>query len=538
MYGTRADAGDGPGPLSIKKRPEVGVRFACITTWPTEAKGPVVLKSLPGDPDEVALLEAARTRRATIWAEFELVGERSALSWFDPTLEPWDEDPKPAVRWKDVGAILRLLGVDPPATGNHAPASLTLSALELVYTLGIRRAQAELGTAAAAVTLLPAVGFEEPGKNQAAWMNRVGIAAVENLVFTLRLPADPWPPGDDADPPPQRPTLRVMGRFIPASGQPKATELATGIALYQAATCGAIITREKDELQKVENTLLAATLPSSEQPSRDRIESERLAEGYRKTFGLGERGEMLEHELARLCARFDDVSEATELSRAMVAEALATARAFRSDLRQRIDCIASMVATQQFALADEQQSKTDKFHRRATVVGSAVLVPALVAAVFGANVALPGEKEEGGLAAMIFLMVALGAGTWWGISSLDEPEARLTRRPWKVKYAHVHAGFVLAIASLVFGIAALTPPADEKMSGPQALGAITGVALVAMGLAATVWCRLNRVHRPPEWWTRKPLAATVTRVGAWAAPVAVAVGAVLSVLLFHESLPL
>ena len=520
--------------------PEVGVRFVCLTTWPSEARTPVTLTGLPGSEDEEAQLADALALGSTTWCEFEFVGSREALRWFEPALEPWDGQRRPVVRWRDVHPVLDLLGIKAPDLGGTSSVSEALAVLPLVYTLGVRRARSELKSHAAAVELFPAMGFQRPNRARSAWTNRVCVAAVDRFVFTARLPSRLWPPGSEADEDEvPSATLVVKERFVPTGGRPTPAELAQGIAIYQAATCGTIVTREQQRLREIEALLLELMLHSEQEADekKETLSPAKLGGSYRELFELSERGEHLEHEVARLCARFDDPGASDEAAgvRRMFEEALRKVHAFQTDIRQRTDCIAGMVATQQFALAEQSQEATDKFQKRATIVGSAVLVPALVAAVFGANVALPGEEQEGGLVAMLFLMIALGAGTWWGIFSLDHKNARLTARPWKPEFAHVHAGFFLAVTSLAFGVVALTPAADQSLGGAQALGATVGVLLIALGIGAAVWGAINR-RRPQESGRDRPLVPRFARATAWAAPAAIAIGVFLAVLLFVPEL--
>jgi hypothetical protein len=75
--------------------------------------------------------------------------------------------------------------------------------------------------------------------------------------------------------------------------------------------------------------------------------------------------------------------------------------------------------TLQLAVAQGQQAKQEGFNRLLAVFGTMVLIPGLVAAVYGANVALPGRDGTRGLGSMLCLMVAFGAGSWSCVSAFS-----------------------------------------------------------------------------------------------------------------------
>ena len=468
-------------------------------------------------------------RNAPVWVELELVGDRDSLRWFEPTIEPWESFERPQVRWSDIAELLQLLGIRAPDARPGDIVTESLRVLPLVYTLGVRRALAELRTAGDAVCLFPLIGFQEPSPDRLrAWMTRVNVAVVSDWVFTLRLPDRSWPLVTPRPLPTPAGTLVVRERFLPCAGQPTAQQLGEAIGLYQAATCGAIVGRGRSWLGEIESRFMA--------PAATVLESESLERNFHQLFRLGVRAEELERELTRLVGRFDGGRgvEFVDRLQGSFAEARHAVRSFQQDLRQSGDGIASMAASQQLALAErhreiaeEQQTATQSFQRRATIVGAAVLIPALVAGVFGANVDLPGRDESRGLASMLFFMAGLGVGTWWGIVSLDHPEARLTALPWQPRFAHVHAGFFIAVVCLAFGVLTLTPAVDEaSLTGIKTAAAIAAVATIGLGLAGCVWCWLNGPSRS-DWWAERGGKRRATRLGRLVAPAVVVTGVVL-----------
>lgn len=108
------------------------------------------------------------------------------------------------------------------------------------------------------------------------------------------------------------------------------------------------------------------------------------------------------------------------------AEALATVRTSRQDLRTSVDMTASTLASRQLViahrqelraqeqlrLAQEQRDRNDRFMRDATLIASLVLLPTLVATVYGANVGLPLKNEATGTIVMLAVMLVAAFAAW------------------------------------------------------------------------------------------------------------------------------
>ena len=75
--------------------------------------------------------------------------------------------------------------------------------------------------------------------------------------------------------------------------------------------------------------------------------------------------------------------------------------------------MASTLMAEQLAVAESQRTESDRLQRAATVLASFVLIPSLVAAVFGANVSLPAANTKAGLTAMVLFMFGFGLASWW-----------------------------------------------------------------------------------------------------------------------------
>jgi hypothetical protein len=101
-------------------------------------------------------------------------------------------------------------------------------------------------------------------------------------------------------------------------------------------------------------------------------------------------------------------------------------------------------------LAAKQKEDRERFQFIAALVGSAILIPTLVAGIFGANVEVPGKGKWTGFAALLLFIVAFAAGGAWMI---DAAWRRRWRAPamWRVGVAAlalvcVAAGLVIVIA--------------------------------------------------------------------------------------------
>jgi hypothetical protein len=70
--------------------------------------------------------------------------------------------------------------------------------------------------------------------------------------------------------------------------------------------------------------------------------------------------------------------------------------------------MSGLISSQQIVLTQKQASEAARFQRLVTIVGAAVLVPGLVAAVFGANVGFRGRDSTASFWAMLLLMAGSG----------------------------------------------------------------------------------------------------------------------------------
>lgn len=89
------------------------------------------------------------------------------------------------------------------------------------------------------------------------------------------------------------------------------------------------------------------------------------------------------------------------------------------EARRAVATLSGLVSSQQVVIVQRQRLEVERLQRIVTVVGAAVLVPGLVAAIFGANVDVPGENTAAGFWGMLLLMTAGGLGSYWLLRSAE-----------------------------------------------------------------------------------------------------------------------
>jgi hypothetical protein len=90
-----------------------------------------------------------------------------------------------------------------------------------------------------------------------------------------------------------------------------------------------------------------------------------------------------------------------------------------TEARNAVARLSGLISTQQIVLTQRQGEATERFQRLITIIGAAVLVPGLVAAVFGANVDFPGRNSRGAFLAMLTLMAGSALASYAAIRSIE-----------------------------------------------------------------------------------------------------------------------
>lgn len=89
------------------------------------------------------------------------------------------------------------------------------------------------------------------------------------------------------------------------------------------------------------------------------------------------------------------------------------------DAKEAVARMSGLISSQQIVLTQRRAAETARFQRVVTIVGAAVLVPGLVAAVFGAHVGFQGRESSQAFWAMLLLMAGSGIGSYAAIRFLE-----------------------------------------------------------------------------------------------------------------------
>jgi Mg2+ and Co2+ transporter CorA len=96
----------------------------------------------------------------------------------------------------------------------------------------------------------------------------------------------------------------------------------------------------------------------------------------------------------------------------LIARSLSDVAAIHSTLRASLDLLGVHSAAQQLRLAQYQARQSERLQGTVALVTSVLLVPTLIAGLFGSNTSIPGEGEWWGFVLMVVCMVGGAALTW------------------------------------------------------------------------------------------------------------------------------
>jgi hypothetical protein len=89
------------------------------------------------------------------------------------------------------------------------------------------------------------------------------------------------------------------------------------------------------------------------------------------------------------------------------------------DAKDAVGRLSGLISSQQIVLTQQQNQDTKRFQRLVTIVGATVLVPGLVAAVFGADVGFHGRDTTDAFWALLLLMLGSAAVTYALLRSFE-----------------------------------------------------------------------------------------------------------------------
>jgi CorA-like Mg2+ transporter protein len=472
--------------------PELALQLAGVTVRDGDGKFKV-LRELLTVADEQEYLREAIGHRWPVWIETRLDGPASEL--YEEPVKPWGELNRPAVHANDLDPLLDCLD------GDRALIKRLLEMLPRLDDYGAARLAAEVAGDTynrSEFLVLPLMGFvplridgdrlvlaidqsiadlANPLERFRCAELRLSLAVVRNLVLTARLP-------DRVCPPPPRgetcgvivggPTVRVRTRHLPQTGSKlTALDMATAIARYLTGTCTAVVRDIQDRLTAVEREVLA----DDEAADKEFDASAALRQIHR----LGELADHMSRELSRGMRRMpedDDPGQADAEAKlvvqrtvARVKDALEELRHLQTELSFAGSTMTNLVSVRQLRAAESQRDSSEAFQQGLSKVGAVVLLPTLIAAVWGANTWLPGEKNQLGFAALVLLMFG-GAGAVWELMETywhrrtaarsGEPARKRARsRFWRFAYPVSVIAFFAGLVLMV-GVGATTKTTDES----------------------------------------------------------------------------
>lgn len=131
-----------------------------------------------------------------------------------------------------------------------------------------------------------------------------------------------------------------------------------------------------------------------------------------------------------------------------------------SEAKQATSRMSGLISSQQVVLTKQQNEESARFQRVVTVVGAAVLVPGLVAAIFGANVNFNGRNSSEAFWGMILLMAGSAIASYGFLKSLEVEAWKSVRSKWPISklpeisdLAQIGLLGLVAIAAIGAGIA-------------------------------------------------------------------------------------
>jgi Mg2+ and Co2+ transporter CorA len=383
-----------------------GVELVCfeIVAW---------IDGRPRRVDE-ARLQSEPIKRAVvtgqpIWVQLALPRlSDDEQSWFEGSVDPWQELGAPEVDWTRVDGVLDVVGIGRSVLDRHE--RRLLERLPYLYGRGVSRVAREVwggrSRAPAPLRFFPTVAFRpiEESDPPRFWTVRATVGVIRNVVVTVRLPDLWWNDekwdGDEKgafDYTPGGP-LEVAQRFFPVADDLTADDVAEAIGLQQASTARAVSEHVRTRLTKIER---ASRREVGSGAGRDRTTNLDHAHVIDMTDTLYQLDRQLERLLRRVELNASDVVGRSSSSDIAVRYrfALDELRSLEGNGR-----LASQAISQTIARAD--QAEHERFEFVAAALASVILLPTLAATIYGANVALLAKNNWGGFIVMMLAIIA------------------------------------------------------------------------------------------------------------------------------------
>jgi hypothetical protein len=425
--------------------PACVLSWVCADMWSSDKKGRVE----GSEHSEQVLSEIKRRRGLKVWIQLQLDGcTDDAIKAIEGDREPFEVPELPEVEWGRVGDTLEEI----------AKESRTFDKFQdlrgwLPYVYGIGANSSKKFMSKEPDRLFPILGFR-PDKDS-LWAQRTNVAVIDHIIITVRLPdrkvlglstkAAEYSADDST-------ALNVPDSLFPRTAT--ADNIAEEIAINQAGTVRYAAELLRRRLQNI----------ISEDSSLDEVIQKHLP----SVRDINATVDRLDRQVSRLLRRFGSSPDMDPLvpleARRRYESALEEILSVRNDCRQAEDALKAQVSeaerkaieagqeadrkaieakqkAEQKAIAAEQEAIA-QFERILALVASIVLIPTLVAGIYGANTV---QSPPGGFGAFIAFLVGSAAAATLFLNSVLPSRLTLLKNGLRC--------FVVAVALVCFGVA-------------------------------------------------------------------------------------
>jgi Mg2+ and Co2+ transporter CorA len=379
-----------PAPSGVK------LDWAQITAWNDGQPCSVAAGDLPSES-----IDRAVATGQPIWLQLVLPWlSADQQAWFEGSVDPWRELEEPELDWTGVNGVLDAVGIGPSELDTHE--RRLLERLPYLYGRGVARVAREVwgarSDAPARLRFFPTVAFrpdEKAPDTPRFWTIRATVGVIRNVVVTVRLPDLSWndqrfdyTPGGALD---------VAQRFFPRTDDLTADDVAEAIGLQQASTARAVSESIRTQLTDIER---ASRREVGGDARRDRKAKQ---DNTRRVLDMTDTMYQLDRQLQRLLRRVE--LNASDVVGQSSSSDIAVRYRFALDELRSLEGNGRLASE---AIRTAERAEREHVEFVAAIVALVILVPTLVATIYGANVWLPAKNSGAGFAALLGSILACG----------------------------------------------------------------------------------------------------------------------------------
>ena len=381
---------------SLTKPAPSGVKLRCarIVVWNDGRPSHVDPADLPSE-----CIERAAATAQPIWVQLLLPWlSEDQQAWFEGSVDPWQELEEPGLDWTDVRGVLDAVGIGSSALDPYE--RRLLERLPYLYGRGVARVAREVwgarSDAPAQLRFFPTVAFRPKAEDPPRfWTVRATVGVIRNVVVTVRLPDLWWNDESERFDYTRADTLDVARRFFPSTDDLTADDVAEAIGLQQASTARAVSENIRTRLTKIER--------ASRQELRSGGRRDRKAkhDNASRVIDMTDTLYQLDRQLERLLRRVE--LNASDVVGQAGSSDIAVRYRFALDELRSLEGNGRLASE---AIRTAEQAEREHFEFVAAIIASVILVPTLVATIYGANVKLPARDSWAGFAALVGCIIA------------------------------------------------------------------------------------------------------------------------------------